>query len=237
MAISAIATATLISYVIHAPWGVPNVYNDITGSFWGRCWVQNGALPYIPTSTANCDYAFEYPTISGLILYAARLFGSDLPTFYNTVSAMTMVAAVVVAGGTWAIARRLGKKLDPLYFMMPTFLVYGIYNFDMFHAAFVVLSILSFVTGKRTLSAAFLGLGFDTKLTSVVLLPIFLMEIRSDWPPKGAGEIAAKGPPATWQEKLRALPHRSKVFLLWFRHWSSSQQTKSQTSSSPGRGA
>ncbi|HYB76199.1 MAG TPA: hypothetical protein VEC08_04500, partial [Nitrososphaerales archaeon] len=133
MAISAIATSTLISFVIHAPWAVPNIYSDITGSFWGRCWVQAGSLPYIPTSTAACDYAFEYPTLSGLILYGARLFGSDILTFYNTVSAMTLVAGVVVAGGSWAIARRLGKSLDPLYFLMPTFMIYGIYNFDMFH--------------------------------------------------------------------------------------------------------
>jgi hypothetical protein len=178
MAISAIATSTLISFVIHAPWASPNVYNDITGSFWGRCWVQTGSLPYIPTNT-SCDYAFEYPAISGLILYVARFFGSDLTSFYNAVSAMTLAAAVVVAGGTWGISRRLGKSLDPLYFLMPSFIIYGIYNFDMFHAAFVVLSVLSFLSGKRTLSAVFLGLGVDTKLTSVVLLPVFLMEIHS----------------------------------------------------------
>ena len=173
----------LISFVLHAPWSSPNIYSDITGSFWGRCWVQSGNLPYIPVNT-SCDYAFEYPTVSGLILYLARMFGSDLTSFYNTVSAMSIIAAVVVAGATWAIAKRLGKKLDPLFFMLPSFLIYGIYNFDIFHAAFVVLSLLSFLSGRRTLSAVLLGLGVDTKLTSVVLVPVLLMEIgpgTHDW--------------------------------------------------------
>lgn len=184
VAVSAVLTSMTMSYVLHSPFGMPNIYNDITGSFWGRCWVQSGTLPYIPTSTPACDYAFEYPTLSGLILYVARIFGPDLASFYNAVSALSLAAAAVVAAGTWAIARRLGRKLDPLYFLMPSFIIYGIYNFDIFHAAFVVLSLLSFMTGRRSLSAVFLGLGVDTKLTSVVLLPVFLMEIRSgasDW--------------------------------------------------------
>lgn len=183
-AISAILTSMLISYILHAPWGSPNFYSDITGSFWGRCWVQLGSLPYLPMNTPSCDYAFEYPTISGLILYLARLSASDLTGWYNAVSAMTAIAAVVVAGAAWGIARRLGKKLEPTYFLLPSFIIYGIYNFDVFHAAFVALSILSFLTGRRTLSAVFLGLGVDTKLTSVVLIPVFLMEIgpgTRDW--------------------------------------------------------
>ncbi len=123
----------------------PDFYSDLLGSFWGRDWVQSGILPYLTSS-------FEYPVLSGLILYVVRAIGHDLNTFYATFSAFSLLAGGVVAWSCWSITKRLGRNLSPVYFVMPSFLLYGIYNFDVFHAAFVVLSILSFLTGRRTLS-------------------------------------------------------------------------------------
>jgi len=75
------------------------------------------------------------------------------------------------------VTKRLGRTLDPLYFVLPTFVVYGIYNFDLFHAMFVVVSIALFLRGNKSIAAVFLGLAVDAKLVSVVLLPVLLMEL------------------------------------------------------------
>jgi hypothetical protein len=175
--VSAILTSLLISAELHWPGLSPGFYSDLTGSFWPRCWVQAGSLPYVGTSP-SCDYAFEYPTLSGMILYFVRAVGPDIQTFYAAFVALSMGAAVVVAWGCWVLAKKEGRELNPLFFVMPSFLIYGIYNFDIFHLLFVVLALVAFVRGGRSLSAAFLGLAVSTKLTSVVLLPVLLLELK-----------------------------------------------------------
>jgi len=177
LALAAILTSLLVSAELHWPGQSPGFYSDITGSFWLRCWVQSGSLPYVGSSP-SCDYAFEYPALSGMILYFVRAVGPDLQTFYEAFVALSMIAAAVSVWGCWTLARREGRELNPLFFLMPSFLIYGIYNFDIFHLLFVVLALVSFVKGGRLLSAALLGLAVSTKLTSVVLIPVLLMEMK-----------------------------------------------------------
>ena len=179
LAIAAILTSLTISAELHWPGQSPGFYSDLTGSFWSRCWVQSGSLPYVGTSP-GCDFAFEYPTLSGMILYFVRAVGPDLQTFYEAFLVLSMVAGAVAVWGCWSLAKRDGGKLNPLFFVMPSFLVYGVYNFDIFHLLFVILGLVSFVKGGKWLSAAFLGLAVSTKLTSVVLIPVFLMEMKGN---------------------------------------------------------
>ena len=179
LAVTAILTSLLVSAWFHWPGSTPNIYSDLLGSFWPRCWVQSGSLPYVGSSP-GCDFSFEYPVVSGMILYFARVIGADVQTFYEAFSAFTLVAGVGVAWGCWAIAKKLGKELNPLFFLMPSFIIYGIYNFDVFFVLFVVLSLLSFVSGKRSLSAALLAISVCTKLTSIVLIPVLLIELRTN---------------------------------------------------------
>ena len=167
----------MLSIVLHSPWSIPNLYSDLTDSFWTRCWVQSGSLPYLGSSP-TCDHAFEYPVLSGLILYSVRAVGPDLMTFYAAFSGLSLLAGFVSGWACWSIARRLGRDLNAMFFLLPSFMIYGVYNFDLFHVMFVLLSILSFLRGKGGVSAVFLGLAVDTKLTSVVLLPVFLMELK-----------------------------------------------------------
>ena len=171
LAVSAISTSLLLSVELHSPWSSPNLYSDIVDSFWPRDWVQAGSLPYL---TAY----FEYPPISGLAVYLARAIGVNLLGFYATFSAVSLIAGAVVAWSCWRIAKSLGRELNSLFFMLPSFLIYGVYNFDLFHVAFVVLSLQSLISKRVDLSAFFLGLGVATKLTSIVLLPVFLMEVQ-----------------------------------------------------------
>lgn len=147
-----------ISVVIHSPGTNPNFYSDIMGSVWTRGWVQSGALPYLTES-------FEYPVISGLIVYFVRAVGHDITTFYSAFSALGLATGSVVAWSCWSITKKLGRNLDPIYFVMPSFILYGIFNFDLFHVMFVVLSIQSYIGGRKGLSAGFLGLGSNTRMT------------------------------------------------------------------------
>ena len=177
LALSAVLTSLLISIEIHYPTSNPSLYSDVVGSFWERCWVQSGILPYVG-SAAGCSSSFEYPVLSGLLLYITVQVGSSLTGFYEVFSGLSLVAGAVLVYAVWGIAKKAGRTINPLYFMMPTFILYGIYNFDLFHAMFAVVSVFFFVRGNRVASASFLGLAVDTKLASVVLLPIFLMEVQ-----------------------------------------------------------
>jgi hypothetical protein len=173
--ITAALVSILVSAVIHSPFGEPRLYSDVVDSFWGRDWVIAGRPPYLTAW-------FEYPVISGLLVYAARLLGPSLVGFYGSLSVMTMAAAAVLAWSCWKISKTLGRELNPMYFLLPSFVVYGVYNLDLFHAMFVVLAVMSFLDGKPVWSAAFLGLGVDTKLVALVLLPVFLLSIRGAIP-------------------------------------------------------
>jgi Glycosyltransferase family 87 len=172
LALSAILTTIFLSAELHAPWSIPNIYSDITGSFWGRDWVQSGSLPYV-------NSFFEYPVLSGLLIYAARALGDSLNSFYTAFSAFSLVAAASLGWSCWAVARKLGRELNPLFFVMPSFIIYGVYNFDLFHAALIMLSLLAYLSKRAGFSAGILGLAVDLKLTSAVLLPVFLIDLKT----------------------------------------------------------
>jgi hypothetical protein len=161
----------LISAFIHSPWSVPNIYSDI-GSFWTRAWVSAGQIPYSTSATF-----LEYPPISGLILYASRLIGGDYSGYYVTFTVISLFSAAILGWSTWRLAGDLGVKLNPFYFILPTMVIYGVYNFDLFNALFIVLSIQFFVERRRNLSAVFLGLAVATKLVAIFLLPVFFFEV------------------------------------------------------------
>jgi hypothetical protein len=163
----------LLSVFLHSPWSVPSIYSDI-GSFWGRSWVSGGQVP-----NSSPDTFFEYPPISGLILYAARILGGNYTGYYLALSALSLVAVAVLAWSAWRLGSALGAKVNPLYFLLPSMIIYGIYNFDLFNALFIVLSIQLFVEKRRGWSAVFLGLAVATKLVAGVLLPVFLIELAA----------------------------------------------------------
>jgi Glycosyltransferase family 87 len=172
LAVSAAVMSVFLSAELHAPWSIPNIYSDITGSFWGRDWVQAGTLPYLHSF-------FEYPVLSGLLTYAARQLGDTVNGFYTAFSAFSLLAAASLGWSCWAVAKKLGRELNPLFFLMPSFVIYGVYNFDLFHAALIMLSILAYLSRRAGISAGVLGLAVDLKLTSAVLLPVFLIDLKT----------------------------------------------------------
>ena len=149
-------TAIFVSAVLHWQNGSYGIYSDIW-SFWGRSWVSSGQVPY---SSSNAF--LEYPPISGGILYAARVIGGWAagadPTalyggYFGSFTVLSLLAAVAIAWSTWRLARALDVKLNPLYFLLPSFIVFGVFNFDLFNALFIVLWLQLFVEKRRGLSA------------------------------------------------------------------------------------
>ncbi len=178
LAAGSIATALAISILIHAPlgFGSPRFYSDVLDSFYTRDWLRAGSLPYV-----NSAYGlFEYPTVSGLLLYAVNAIGHSLEGFYATFSALSLIAAGFLVWSCWSITKKLGRNLNSFYFMLPSFVMYGIYNFDIFHAALVMLALQLFLYDRRDLSAVTLAVAVSTKLASAVLLPLLLLELREN---------------------------------------------------------
>ena len=161
-----------LSIMIHSPWSIPNIYSDI-GSFWGRPEIQQGLVPYF-------QFFFEYPPISGYILYIARIVGGDYNGYYSTFGVLSLAATLTLAWSCWRISKFLGSRLNPLYFFLPSMIIYGIYNTDLFNALFIILSVQFFLEGRKGASAAALGLSIATKLVGGVLLPIYLLELKQN---------------------------------------------------------
>ena len=178
-AVGVSVAAILFSAYLHSASSYYVIYSDIA-SFWGRSWVYVGQVPY------SSSAAFlEYPPMSGLILYTARVLGGEFAGvagslyagYYDSFSALSMAAAAVMGWSTWRLARALGVQLNVAYFVLPSMLVYGVYNFDLFDALFVVLCLQFFVEKRTGWSAVFLGLAIATKGIALVLLPLFLLEL------------------------------------------------------------
>lgn len=170
--------AILLSSLLHSNITAPSIYSDI-GSFWGRSWLAAGQAPY-SSSTAF----LEYPPLSGAVLYAARVLGGVYAgvvgglysSYYDAFSGLSLVAAGVMGWSTWRLAKGLGVQLNPVYFLLPSMIIYGVYNFDLFDAMFVVLALQFWVERRPAWSAGFLGLAVATKGIAIVLLPVFLLE-------------------------------------------------------------
>ena len=169
--ISTAVSGMILSFVIHSPWSNPNIYSDI-GSFWGRAWLRQGEIPYVQAF-------FEYPPISGLLIYASRIIGGGYDGYYITFGIMSIVAAGVLGWSCWRISKVLNSKLNPLYFLLPSMIIYGVYSFDLFHAMFIALSLQMFLEHRKSSSALMLTLAIATKLVSVVLIPVYILELKS----------------------------------------------------------
>ena len=182
-----------LSFMLHSNWSNPNIYSDI-GSFWGR-WVQQGSVVYYPVQQGWVPYFqffFEYPPISGCILYLARIIGGDYDGYLSAFGVMSLVAALVMAWSCWRVANALGTRLNPLYFFLPSMIIYGFYNFDLFNALFIILSLQFFLEDRKGASAVTLGLSIATKLVGVVILPIYFLELRKLKEPKTEGGMVIR---------------------------------------------
>ena len=185
----------------HFPMIVPNHYTDISSIFW-REGIGRGrhGIPYY-------DYVFEYPIIVGFFTYLCSYFGRVMSgdfgismAFYSMAMNLVLVAFAL---GTVIVLYKLcelvgaDKKRMFLYFLVtPTFIMFTIYNWDIFAVFFSILSIYFYFRGKKHYSAISLGLGIASKIYPAVLGPVYLLEEK------------------TWKARLTFLALSASVFAV-----------------------
>lgn len=165
-----------LSAIIHASTSVPNYYSDFN-AFWNRPEVQALSIPYV-------DFVFEYPPLSGLILYTSMLTSQmrDVTTWYLTYLAWLAIFTALLAYGSCRLCELTGadkSRVVTRVFLTGSMIGYLAYNYDLVLAALLTLSLCALLLNRRKLSAVLLGLGVVTKLFPVMLLPIFLQQLRS----------------------------------------------------------
>jgi uncharacterized membrane protein len=202
----------------HFPGIVPNHYTDIVSIYY-RDGVGIGphGVPYV-------DYVFEYPALVGVLIYLASLlarwssttFGTSIVIYKLIVDFVlyifTMVTIIVLYRLT-ARFRVEPKRIWQVFLIMPSFLMFVDYNFDIMAIAFTLLALYLVMFSKHSSSALCLGLGVCAKLYPGVLLPAFLAMLPS------------------WRSRLRYvlitgavvsgvnLPFMLAGFQTWFGTW------------------
>ncbi len=163
----------LISFILHHP-DIPNsIYSDIV-SFWSRPLAYGPLIPYVESS-------FEYPPISGLILYVSSIIGRNLNGYYLTFSLILLSAYIATLIATYLISRRRGVGWEyVLMFLVlsPSMYFYLVYNFDIVLTAFLMTSLLLLIKGRIVSSALTFSLAALSKLSNLILLPIILMHVE-----------------------------------------------------------
>jgi len=181
-----IATTVIFAFNVweHCPAIVPNHYTDIVSIYY-RDGIGAGVLgiPYV-------DYVFEYPALAGAIVYVAALiarsttqdFATALVTYDLIVDLFLYVFALTMLVCLYRLTVRQGiesKRIWQAVMLMPSFLMFLVYNFDIIAIAFTVLALYMFVSGRHSTSAVSLGLGVCAKLYPGILLPAFLVSLPS----------------------------------------------------------
>ncbi|PUA34303.1 MAG: hypothetical protein B9J98_00175 [Candidatus Terraquivivens tikiterensis] len=198
-----IVSATLSftsSYLLHHPKIPGDIYSDIV-SFWYRPLVNGVRIPYV-------QEGFEYPPLSGLIVYVSSLVGGGgLVPYYNTFSLVLFSFYMLLV---LTVLKVMEEKNVPLIYAFiylifaPSVIYYLNYNFDVVFAAFLVLSLTFLEKGRYRLSALLFSFAMLTKLINVVLLPLILIYMK-DWKGRMAYLFYALLPFATVNAALQVL--------------------------------
>jgi uncharacterized membrane protein len=163
----------------HNPALIPNHYTDVSSIFF-REGIGTGrhGVPYV-------DYVFEYPAMVGFFVYFTSLlarassadFVVSLVRYKLMMDGVLYVFVLVAVYGLYRLTDLVAlekKRIWQLLFVMPSFLMFLTYNFDIIAIAFSLLAIFAFMRGRHSESALLLGLGVSSKLYPAILLPALL---------------------------------------------------------------
>jgi len=215
------ATTVLFAFSVweHCPAIAPNHYTDIVSIYY-REGVGAGALgiPYV-------NYVFEYPVLAGVIVYAASFiaravtqdFTAGLVLYDLVVDLFLYVFTLITVIFLYRLTARYGvgsRRIWQAFLVMPSFLMFVVYNFDIIAIAFTVLSLYLFVSERHSASAVSLGLGVCAKLYPGILLPALLAGLPS-W--RSRGKYAAI---AAIVLAVVNLPFMIMGFQTWLGTWS-----------------
>jgi len=215
------ATTVLFAFSVweHCPAIVPNHYTDIVSIYY-RDGIGTGALgiPYV-------NYVFEYPVLAGVIVYAASFiaravtqdFAASLLLYDLIVDVFLYVFTLITVVFLYRLTVHYGfgsRRIWQAFLVMPSFLMFVVYNFDIIAIAFTVVSLYLFVSDRHSASAVSLGLGVCAKLYPGILLPALLAGLPS-W--RSRGKYAAI---AAIVFTLVNLPFMITGFQTWLGTWS-----------------
>jgi len=167
--IASTTAAFIISLWIHHPGFTSNFYSDIVW-FWRRVEVAGGKIPYI-------EYSFEYPVISGLIVYLASLTGS-VEGYYLVISLIIYLCST----GSLILVLKMVGNMEPYRVLMFTvstssFIIYSVYSFDWIGSFLLLLSIYLFYR-RLTMSGFMLGLAGATRIIPLICMLAFIGDVR-----------------------------------------------------------
>lgn len=215
-----LAAATLIfAFGVweHMPNIVPSHYSDITSVFW-REGVGSGRhlIPYY-------QFTFEYPVIVGILVYLCSSIRTFIPDFSLAMAYYTLFMSLFLYAFTIGTIIALYRVLELIkgdksriwkcFLIMPSFIMFTVYNWDMIAVFFMVLSLYFFLKDELWKACAALGLGIASKVYPIMLLPVYILEA-----PK-------------WKERINLSLVTFSVFLLlnapfmalnfngWFQTW------------------
>jgi len=158
------------SFLIRFFWEVPY---SLIGTYPGDIYYV-----YTQHIVRQSPYPLEYPVgIYLLVGLTSRLAGTSYDSF---LFANSLILAVLGISST-VLLRSLASSVDLpksrlflMWILSPSFIFYGLYNFDLFSTFFSVLAIHTLVSGRRGLSTIALALGTSVKIFPVLLLPLVL---------------------------------------------------------------
>ena len=183
----------LISYYIHSPLSGDgtSVYSDIVGLLFSRGIVTADRL-LIPYK----DYHLEYPPLVALLFILSNLAILLVPKeniFLRAFIGYTVMSIVLYlhAIGVIIILHKLAKYVERknihilLYFvLMPSFLIYTNYNWDLIGIFYALLGLYLFLKNKKILSAVMFGFAAAGKLIPAIIAlgpatQLFVEELES----------------------------------------------------------
>jgi hypothetical protein len=155
-----------LSMMVHYPGLDWTIYSDIIG-FWHR---EEG----LRQGVAACiNYFLEYPPASCTIITVARMLGGPSEEgYYIAYGLLSLPAYILLA---ISIVRLYPEYRSDAYLMpaSPSLIVYGIYNFDHFVAAFIAFSLYLHLKGRTFLSTFSLGVAIAFKAIPIILAPLY----------------------------------------------------------------
>ncbi|MEM3727158.1 MAG: glycosyltransferase 87 family protein [Candidatus Bathyarchaeia archaeon] len=181
-----IALTMIFSFSIweHMPNIIPNHYSDITSVFW-REGIGQGvhAIPYI-------NFIFEYPVIVGMLVYLcsfiARSFTSSFSLAMVYYTFLMDIILYLFTIGTIIIVYKIvvfingdKSRIWKYFLIMPSFIMFVVYNWDIIAVFFTVLSLYFFLIEKKFKAAVAIGLGVASKVYPALLLPVYMLEVKN----------------------------------------------------------
>lgn len=166
-------------------------------------WFNSDVAIKLATSERLCpvpyiDYKFEYPPIVGLVWFATTCISINLvlPSRYSGIeyhklseeigrihydlqSVILITFLVVTSIYMYKIVSVHGPsfKRVMLFVLLPSTILYTIYNWDIIAAAFMIMALYYLINKKYLVSGLLLGLSISTKLLPIIFAFILIYDL------------------------------------------------------------